>query len=179
MRLLFLHGPVAAGKLTVAKELAALTGYALFHNHLVVDALAAVFPFASKPFVTLRERFWLDVLREAAAAGRSTIFTFAPEPSVAPDFPERARQTVAANGGETVFVRLTLSQDEQERRIANADRARFGKLTSLALLRDLRRDFAAAEAAMPESRLTIDSGRTPPAAAARAIADGLGLPPRS
>lgn len=47
MRLVFIHGPAASGKLTVAKELAALTGYPLFHNHLIVDALLAVFPFGS------------------------------------------------------------------------------------------------------------------------------------
>ena len=59
MQLVFLHGPAAAGKLTVARALAARTGFALFHNHLVVDAVAAVFPFGSAEFRTLRERFWL------------------------------------------------------------------------------------------------------------------------
>ncbi|MFD2498935.1 hypothetical protein ACFSTI_08890 [Rhizorhabdus histidinilytica] len=47
MQLVFLHGPVAAGKLTVARLVAERTGIALFHNHLVVDAVAAVFPFGS------------------------------------------------------------------------------------------------------------------------------------
>jgi hypothetical protein len=59
MKLLFLYGPVASGKLTIARELATLTGFALFHNHLVVDAVAAVFPFGSERFVKLREQFWL------------------------------------------------------------------------------------------------------------------------
>lgn len=40
----------------------------------------------------LREQFWMAVLREAAMAGRPTIFTFAPEPTVAADVPARARQ---------------------------------------------------------------------------------------
>ncbi len=42
MRLVLIHGPAAAGKLTVAREVARLTGAALFHNHLVVDAVAAL-----------------------------------------------------------------------------------------------------------------------------------------
>lgn len=58
MQLIFLYGPMAAGKLTVARELAARTGFALFHNHLLVDAVAAVFPFGSPSFVRLREQFW-------------------------------------------------------------------------------------------------------------------------
>lgn len=31
MKLIFLYGPVAAGKLTVARELAGITGFPLFH----------------------------------------------------------------------------------------------------------------------------------------------------
>ena len=99
MRLVFIHGPAASGKLTVARELAALTGLPLFHNHLVVDALLAVFPFGSPPFVELREAMWMDVFRAAAADGRSLIFTFHPEASVAPDFPERVVALVEAAGG--------------------------------------------------------------------------------
>src|SRR3546814_12818834 len=67
VRLVFIHGAAASGKLTVARELAALTGLPLFHNHLVVDALLAVFPFGSPGFVLLRETMWMDVFRAAAA----------------------------------------------------------------------------------------------------------------
>src|SRR5262245_57362571 len=68
MRLIFIYGAPAAGKLTVARELAALTGFALFHNHLVVDAVASVFPFGSESFSKLREQWWLAMMGEAAAA---------------------------------------------------------------------------------------------------------------
>lgn len=173
MKLVFLYGGVASGKLTVARELAALTGFALFHNHLVVDAVGAVFPFGSEGFIRLRERFWLDVFGEAAAAGRSLVFTFAPEASVAPDFPERARLCVEEKGGSVAFIRLTVSPDEQERRLDAPGRADFGKLRSLELLRHLRPQFAACEAAMPAPMLSIDTGSTAPAEAARQIAAAL------
>lgn len=176
MQLVFLHGPPAAGKLTIARQIAALTGFAVFHNHLVVDAVAAVFPFGTEAFVRLRERFWLEVLGEAAAAGRSLIFTFAPEPTVTPGFPERAAQAVTAAGGRMDFVRLTLSEAEQERRLVDPGRAAFGKLRSPELLRRLRVDMAASEAAMPASVLTIDTGAVPPDAAARLVVSTLGLP---
>src|SRR3546814_10377334 len=89
VRLVFIHGAAASGKLTVARELAALTGLPLFHNHLVVDALIAEFPFGSPGFVFLRETMWKHVIRAAADEGRSLIFTFHPEAKVAPDFPGR------------------------------------------------------------------------------------------
>lgn len=170
MKLVFLYGAPASGKLTVARELAKLTGFALFHNHLVVDAVGAVFPFGSESFVRLRERFWLDTFAAAASEGRSLIFTFAPEGSVASDFPERTVRIVDAGGGETLFIRLTVPPDAQERRLDAPSRGEFGKLRSLDLLRQLRTQFSACEAAMPPPALSIDTGSTMPAEAARRIA---------
>lgn len=46
---MFIHGPAAAGKLTTARALSALTGLPVFHNHLVVDTLLTVFPRRSAP----------------------------------------------------------------------------------------------------------------------------------
>jgi hypothetical protein len=175
MNLIFIYGGAAAGKLTVARELAALTGLKLFHNHLIVDAVAAVFPFASEPFVLLREQFWLATFRAAAEAGQSLIFTFAPEASVAADFSERVRALVESCGGEVVFVRLVVAPEEQERRIDNASRGEFGKLRSLELLRQLRAEFDACEAAMPPAAVTIDTGLVGPVEAAGVIARALGL----
>jgi hypothetical protein len=177
VKLVFIYGPVASGKLTVARALAALTGLAVFHNHLIVDAVASIFPFGTERFVRLREQFWLTMLGEAAEAGRSAIFTFAPEPSVAPGFAERAREVVAAGGGEVAFVRLAVSAAEQETRIVAESRAAFGKLRSVALLRELRDQFAACEAAMPAPTITIDTATSAPAEAAMSIAQALRLPP--
>ena len=171
MKLIFIHGGPAAGKLTVARELASLTGLPLFHNHLVVDAVAAVFPFGSEAFVRLREQFWLATFGAAAEDGRSLIFTFNPELSVEPGFPERALAAVAAFGGTMPTVCLALPWAEQERRIDNESRGEFGKLRSLDLLRQLRDNFAAAEAAMPPADLIIDTMLVQPAEAARMIAE--------
>lgn len=173
MQLVFLYGPPAAGKLTVAKELAAATGFALFHNHLVVDTVHAVFPFGSPSFVRLREQFWLDVIGAAAAEDRSLIFTFQPEASVTPGFPRRVIDLVAGAGGHTFLVHLKLSADEQIARIANTDRAAFGKLRDIDLLRTLQPQFAACEAAMPRPHITIDTATTAPAAAATRILAAL------
>ena len=45
MWLVFLHGPPGSGKLTVGRELQSITGFRLFHNHLVVDLLESLFEF--------------------------------------------------------------------------------------------------------------------------------------
>src|SRR5437868_3748533 len=179
MKLIFIHGGAASGKLTIARELGKLTGLPVFHNHLVVDAVAAVFPFGSEPFIRLRETFWLAMFREAAEARRSIIFTFAPEPTVRADFPARVMAEAESFGGRVEFVRLVLPREEQERRIANASRNEFGKLRSLDLLRQLEDQFLAAEAAMPKSGLTIDTSLVQPIDAAKQIVDVFHLPPKA
>jgi len=55
MKLIFIWGGAASGKLTVAQKLSELTGIALFHNHLVVDALLGKCELGAPEFVRLRE----------------------------------------------------------------------------------------------------------------------------
>jgi hypothetical protein len=160
MRLVFIYGPPAAGKFTIAKRVADRTGFSLFHNHLVVDAVGAVFPFGSDSFIRLREQFWLEVIEAATMERRSMVFTFQPEPSVAADFPQRVAQLIEDHAGKTSFVQLSLSLDEQLDRVDNADRARFGKLRDPSLLRELHASFAACEARMPKPLIRIDTAKT-------------------
>lgn len=174
MKLVFLFGPAAVGKLTVGKALAARTGYPLFHNHLIVDAVGAVFPFGSPQFVKLRQAFWLQTFAEAAAAQRSLIFTFAPEPSVPADFVPQTVQAVTAHGGEVRFVRLACSDAAQDARIGNPDRARFQKLTSPLILARLRENPTPWTGPVD---LEIDTDRSAPDESAAAIVSALALRP--
>lgn len=174
MQLVFIHGPAACGKLTVATELAALTGLRLFHNHLTVDLAASLFDFGSEPFKRLRESIWLESFREAAEHGQSLVFTFHPESTVDPGFPERAESAIRRYGGEVVFVELTCSESEIERRVESQSRARYGKLQSLTRYRALRDSGAFAFPPLPAPALRIDTSVTPPRDAARQIADLLG-----
>lgn len=178
MELIFIHGPAAAGKLTVARALAELTGLPLFHNHLTVDALTPVFPFGSDAFVALREQTWLSVFGEAARRGTSLIFTFTPERTVRPSFVDAAVDAVTSAGGAVRFVRLTCDGDERERRAESESRRLYGKLCSRDLLRELESAGAFEYPALPNSGLTIDTGRTAPAEAAAAIRAFFGLPRR-
>lgn len=175
MNLVFLHGGMASGKLTLARELGGRLGYAVFHNHLVVDAVASVFPFGTAPFVKLRERFWLDMIEEAVRSGIPTIFTFAPEPTVEAGFPERVRGAVERHGGRIHFVELDVTPAEQERRLGMPSRREFGKLTDVEILRRLRTQESSIE--HPPSDLIIETDRTPPSEAAELIIEALALEP--
>lgn len=177
MNLLFLYGKPATGKLTVARELAALTGYRLFHNHMTVDLLLPVFEFGSRPFVDLRERIWLMVF-EAAVKQREhgLIFTFAPETTVQPDFVSRTVDMVATAGSRVRFVELVCAMDEVYRRIDNQSRRQHGKLTSHEVYEKLESQGVFATSHMPKPEVRIDTGRLQPAAAAAQIIKELGIP---
>ncbi len=176
MKLIFIHGPAAAGKLTVGRALQALSGLRLFHNHLVVDALLSTFPFGSEPFVRLREQMWLSVFDEAARHGTSLIFTFAPEPTVAPEFIPRTVEIVTAAGGSVHFVELVCPIDELERRIENPSRAEFMKLRSVETFRKLCETDGWNFPRIPADTV-IDTSRKAPADAAREICAACGIDP--
>ena len=179
MELIFIHGPAAAGKLTVARELRAITGFGVFHNQLVVDALTPVFEFGSPEFVRLREEMWLTVFREAARAGRSMIFTFVPEKTVRESFVRDAVAVVEGEGGRVLFVELTCPSSVQEERVEADLRAEFGKIRSVKVLRELRDSGAFEVAATPDSGLKIDTSAVQPTDAAREICGFFGLKEKS
>lgn len=172
MDLIFLHGPPAAGKLTAARALERLVAFPVFHNHLVVDLLTGFFPFGSDAFVRLRERFWLDVLVEAAAAGRSLSFTYTPDTTVPAGFPARVVAAVGTHGGRVRFVRLLVSVPEQERRIVLPDRREWHKLDDVGWL---GRTPAEPAPESPPVDLEIDTDRSDPATSAALIVEHFGL----
>lgn len=76
MKLIFIYGAPAVGKLTVARELEKQTGFKVFHNHLTIDAIEPVFDFGTKSFWKLVHRIRLETISEAALENVNLIFTF-------------------------------------------------------------------------------------------------------
>jgi hypothetical protein len=176
MRLLWIYGLPATGKHTVAKYLAALTGYKLFHNHLAVDLLLSVFDFGSEPLVALREQIWLSVFEQAAATNLpGLIFTFAPERTVRPSFIPAALDLLAQHNATIDFIELQCPLPEVKQRLDSPSRRSFQKLTSTTLFDQLYADGVFDEPLMPAPRLTVDTSLYTPEAAAALIRQNLGL----
>ena len=176
MKLIFLHGLPGVGKLTVARELSKLTGFKVFHNHLTVDLVVSVFEFGSQPFVELREKVWLAVFSQAVAAELGgLIFTFAFDRTVRSSFIENMRGVVEAAGDEVLFVELSCSVEELERRIEQPSRKGFGKLNSVGRFRELKEAGAFVDPGIPADRLVVDTTELSASDAARQIVSMLGL----
>lgn len=176
MKLIFLHGLPGVGKLTVARAVAELTGFKVFHNHLAVDLVESVFEFGSPPFVELRETIWLAAFSQAVEAGLGgLIFTFAHDRTVRESFIGNVRGIVEATGGEVFFIELKCSPEELEGRIAHPSRRSFGKLASVEQFRELSEAGAFARPGVPADQLVLDTTGVSASDAARLIVNGLGL----
>jgi hypothetical protein len=164
------------GKLTVARELATLTGFKIFHNHLAVDLVESVFEFGSLPFIELREKIWLEVFSRAVAAKLDgLIFTFAFDRTVRRSFIENTRKISESSGSEVLFVELRCSTEELERRIEHPSRQRFGKLSSVERFRELKEAGAFIDPGIPTERLGVDTTKLSASEAASLIVSELKL----
>ena len=113
--LIVIYGPPAAGKLTVATELAKLTGYKLLDNHKVVDYLVELFPRSVAEYTDARTRLGrkvrIDVFATAAELGVNLITTIAPLEPGPHDFLRQIHDTVVDAGGKVIFVQLLPSRE--------------------------------------------------------------------
>ncbi len=141
MKLLFLHGSPAVGKLTVAKALLQLVPGRLMDNHAAIDLALTIFDFGAPGFWELVH----DVRRSAMNAAAEhrvpllvTTFCYA-EPEDREQFGQ-IEAIVQRDGGELLPVFLHCSREEALRRVGNPDRVERRKLTSGEhLIRDLDR----------------------------------------
>lgn len=77
MKLIVMFGPPAVGKMTVGFELAKLTGFKLFHNHLTIELVLNFFDFSTPKFNILVGEFRRRIFEEVAKSDlKGLIFTF-------------------------------------------------------------------------------------------------------
>lgn len=178
MKLVFLHGKPATGKLTVARKLVTLTNYRLYHNHIAVDQALQLHAFGTPEFVGLRDRLWRDFFVRISRENPSgVIFTFNPENSVPQAFIDWIFTGLLESGIALCSVELTASESVIEDRMTASSRHHFNKLTDLGLYRQLRAAGTFLSPVIPRTDQRIDTGKVSPTEAARQIAAHFGLNP--
>lgn len=69
-------GPQAVGKMTVGQELAKLTGYKLFYNHMTIEMIRLIFDYDKEVFWKMNTRIRTEVFEEfAKSSEKGIIFT--------------------------------------------------------------------------------------------------------
>lgn len=172
MTLVFLYGPPAAGKLTVARELARLTGFRVFHNHLTNDLAHEIFPERDADFGDLVARLRLDVFEAAAHAGVSMISTFVYAHPQDDAFLAAATEPCLRHGGRVAYVQLLPTREALRARVDAPSRAEYRKLKNWTTLEGLL-DGHDLTTPIPGS-LTLDNTDLTPEQAATRIVGWLG-----
>ena len=172
MNLVLLHGAPASGKYTVGQALAALTGYPLYHNHLVVDEVLQRHAFGTPEFIAARDRAWRDYFTQAAQQQTPGVtFTFNPENTVPQSFIDWLFGDLPRQGVGIISVELLATEAVIEARLAEASRRQFRKLTDLMLYRQQRDSGSFRTPLIPRTDLRIDTEKEKPTAAARRITE--------
>jgi hypothetical protein len=175
MKLLFLHGAPAAGKLTVAKALLRIVPGRLMDNHAAIDLALTIFDFGAPGFWELVH----DVRRSAMNAAAEhrvpllvTTFCYA-EPEDREQFGQ-IEAIVQRHGGKLLPVFLHCSREEALRRVGHPDRVARRKISSGEhLIRELDRyDLTAVPRA---DCLKLDTSINPADVTAQEIVHHFGL----
>lgn len=175
MKLLFLHGPPAVGKLTVANEIASRTGFKVFHNHLSIDAIEPVFAFGTKPFNKLVELIRVETVAEAARQNLDLIYTFCYAKDEDERHVERITKAAEDNGGTVYFALLVATRDELKRRVLFENRQRFGKAKTVEKMEYIFSNFDLFSPVPDRETFTLDNTSVSPADAAVQIIERFEL----
>jgi len=125
MKFILIFGPQAVGKMTVGQELAELTGFKLFHNHMTIEMVTPIFDFGSETGKKLVRSFRQQIFEEAATSDMSgLIFTWVWAFDVQKDwdFVENVCNIFESKGNEVYFVELETNLETRLVRNKTANR---------------------------------------------------------
>jgi len=166
--LVFIYGPPASGKLTVAEELARRATFRVLHNHLTLDAITPVLPIETPGFWPLVRRVRREIVSAAAAAGVNLVFTYVFAPGE-----EHIVDEIATLYPRVLYVRLTAPREELMRRVGNESRRRFGKPVTEEALAEILTEWDVFQPIPARESLTINTATTSPGRAADLIVAAL------
>ncbi len=133
----FLYGPFAVGKLTVAKVLSKKLGYKLIHNHYLNDFLLQVFDRHSYEMDFMKDSMRYSLLENMVKAKVSVVATHAYSHNFIsrtgltdPQFIKNMEKKITKAGAKFYPVHLKASNEELLKRVGMASRKEFKKLTS-------------------------------------------------
>jgi len=171
MKLIFIYGPPAVGKLTVAKELAKITRFKLFHNHLVNDMLDNIVDSKKESdlYWELSDELKLRIIEKLAKHKlKNIIFTMmrAKNPKDH-DLPNKIKNVVKKHKGKIYFVKLECDDEEVLKRVNSASRKKFGKFSSKKAVKKFIKEYDPHAPLRFKNQLIINNTKLSPKKVAR------------
>ena len=171
MRLLFIYGSPAVGKLTVANEIARTTDLKVFHNHLSIDCIEPIFDFGTEPFARLINLIRIETVAEAARVGQNLIYTFCYAKDLDDAHVGKITEAVESNGGEVCFVLLTAEKKELKKRVTEESRRKYGKAKTVEMMDFFFENYDLFSPVPERESLIIDNTNLSAEATARKITE--------
>lgn len=175
MKLIFLYGAPAVGKLTVAGEIAKRTDFKVFHNHLSIDCIEPIFEFGSESFFKLINLIRFETIAESARVGQNLIYTFCYAKDLDDAHVEQITKIVEENGGEICFVLLTADKTALETRVLEESRKKYGKAKTVEMMNYFFDTYDLFSPVPERESLIIDNTNLSAEAAAQQIIEHFGL----
>ena len=125
MKLVFLIGDGAVGKMTVGQELMKLTGLRLFHNHMTIEPVIEVFGYYNGPVVTKMREAIFEEFAKSDNYGMIFTFMWAFDQQSDWDYVDHVTNIFKEQGAEVYYVELVapqevrLKRNETENRLKN------------------------------------------------------------
>jgi len=184
MKMLIIFAPMAAGKMTVAQELAKIADFKVFHNHHIIDLVTEYFAFGTAPYKKLVKIIRSSILEEAAKNKVNLICTYVWALDRPSDKEENDhyKAIVESQGGEVYYVELAadlkvrLERNKTENRLKHKEKRSISETEATMLewekkyVMNTKGDFF-----YPERYMKIDNTNLAPEVVARMIKDKFGF----
>ena len=183
MKLVFLIGNGAVGKMTVGQELMKLTGLRLFHNHMTIEPVIEVFGYYNGTVVSKMRQIIFEEFAKSDNYGMIFTYMWAFDQQSDWDSVERVTNIFKEQGAEVYYVELVASQEvrlkrnETENRLKNKASKRDLEASRERILRqDEKYRLESYEGEVPyENYIKIDNTNLSPEEAARMIQERFSL----
>ena len=125
MKLVFLIGNGAVGKMTVGQELMKITDLRLFHNHMTIEPVIEVFGYYNGPVVTKMREAIFEEFAKSDNYGMIFTFMWAFDQQSDWDYADHVTSIFKEQGAEIYYVELVapqevrLKRNETENRLKN------------------------------------------------------------
>lgn len=157
MKLIFIYGAPAVGKLTVSNEIAKHTNFKVFHNHLSIECIEPIFEFGTDSFWKLLDKIRVETIKEAARVKQNLIYTFCYAKGEDDAHIRKITKAVEAVGGEICFVLLVCEKAEMEKRVLEESRRKYSKANNLELLHEILEKYDLFSPVPERETLRIDN----------------------
>ena len=183
MKLIFLIGNGAVGKMTVGQELMKLTGLRLFHNHMTIEPVIEVFGYYNGTVVSKMRQIIFEEFAKSDNYGMIFTYMWAFNEQSDWDYVERVTNIFKEQGAEVYYVELVapqevrLKRNETENRLKNKASKRDLEFSQNSILQhDEKYRLESYDGEIPfENYIKIDNTNLSPEEVARMIQERFSL----